>query len=791
VKDNSKDAYAKLVDRLLASPHFGEDWGRMWLDIARYADTTGDRQNGGRRNPLYPHAWTYRDYVIEAFNKDLPYDQFIIQQIAADRLPESAQDHEMLRALGFITVGKTFMGNENEMIDDRIDVITKGLMGFTVSCARCHDHKFDPVTMKDYYGLHGVFASSRQPNELPIITDPTPTPEYAEFKKKIAEVEKQVEEYHETEMSRVRGGMLDRAGEYMMAVRDAYASGAFKSGNVRNIARKYNLDAAVFELWLDTLKSNRSKPHPVLAAWFAFSDIPDKEFSKKAKSIAATLGKDKPASDIFVKEFQKKTPASMKEVAAVYTRVFGNLQKAVGAKPFSVLTAGRNTGTTQVGEKKLADSGLEELRVAIFTDAGCVELADREMQRLLGVQFRNRENAIRSTQYALEMSHPGSPARAMTLEDMSRARDSRIMIRGEPRNLGDAVPRQFIQILAKNPEPFKDGSGRLEMARAIATRDNPLTARVWVNRVWKNLFGEAIVRTPSDFGIRSDAPTHPELIDWLASYLMDNGWSTKKLIRAMVLSSTYQQDSKANNKAMQIDPTNELLWRMNIRRLTFEEIRDTFLAVGGNIDLRMGGQPIKLDASDDSRNPGRRQYNFTVDLKTDPRRTVYGMVDRGALPEVLRTFDFANPDMSTGERILTTVPQQALFMMNSPFVVDEVRRLLARTDFQAQKTPEDKVKFLYRTAYQRPPTPKELKMSVDYLAEQPDNELGQIKIKADPESETLAAASTGKMEPENRTSRTNRSGASEQRRSVSAKPLDAWERYTQVLLLANEFVFLN
>jgi len=265
VKDNSKDAYTKLVDHLLESPHYGEHWGRLWLDVARYADTTGDRQNGGRRNPLLPYAWTYRDYVIEAFNKDLPYDKFILQQIAGDRLPEAAEDKSILRALGFITVGKTFMGNENEVIDDRIDVIGKGLMAFSISCARCHDHKFDPISMKDYYGLHGVFASSRTPSEFPLVAQPQKTPEYEDYLKQVAEVDKQVESYHEGEMSRIRGGMLDRAGDYLIAVREALTSGASKSGNVRNVARKHGLDSAVFELWLDTVRANsKREPHPVL-----------------------------------------------------------------------------------------------------------------------------------------------------------------------------------------------------------------------------------------------------------------------------------------------------------------------------------------------------------------------------------------------------------------------------------------------------------------------------------------------------------------------------------------------
>ncbi|MBI3879470.1 MAG: PSD1 domain-containing protein [Verrucomicrobia bacterium] len=788
VKDNSKDAYAKLVDRLLNSPHYGEHWGRLWLDVARYADTTGDRQGGGRRNPLMPYAWTYRDYVIDSFNKDVPYDQFIVQQIAADRLPESAQDKSLLRALGFMTIGKTFMGNENEVIDDRIDVISKGLMGFTVSCARCHDHKFDPVSQKEYYGLHGVFASSRPPGQFPLLAEPKKTPEYEDFLAKIAEVEKQVEAYHEAEYSRVRGGMLDKAGDYLFAVQDAISTGAAKGGNPRNVARKYKLEGAIFELWLDTVRANsKGKPHPLLAPWVAYAAIPEKEFAKQAKAVTASLGKDQPANATLVKEFRRKTPASLKDVAAVYTRVISDLQKAVGAKAFVYNKGGRSRDAKPVGDTKLADAGLEELRVAFFDDdKACVTVGDREMRKLLGNQFTTAENAIRNTRYSLEMSHPGSPARAMILEDSSRPRDSAVLIRGEPKNPGPIAPRQFIQILSKtSPTPFKDGSGRLELARAIASRDNPLTPRVWANRVWKNLFGEAIVRTPSDFGVRSDSPTHPEMLDWLAGYLMDNGWSTKKLVRAVVLSSTYQQDSRGNEKAMVVDPTNQLLWRQNIRRLPFEAIRDTFLMVGGTLDLNMGGQPIRLDA--ESRGGARQGgYNYgSVDLKIAPRRTVYGYIDRSALPEVYRTFDFANPDMSTGERILTTVPQQALFMMNSPFVADTVRHLLDRPEFHALKTPEEKVKFLYRSTYQRPPSEKEMQLSLDYLARHMNEE--QPPIVGEPvgkyDSEKLKAMS--KTERKAALSKMQGSGKN------SAKALDTWERYTQVVLLANEFIFLN
>ena len=350
---------------------------------------------------------------------------------------------------------------------------------------------------------------------------------------------------------------------------------------------------------------------------------------------------------------------------------------------------------------------------------------------------------------------------------------------------GPVAPRQFIEVLAgSNPEPFKTGSGRLELARAIANKENPLTARVWVNRVWKNLFGEAIVRTPSDFGVRSDKPTHPGMLDWLASDFMSHDWSSKHLVRTIVLSSTYRQDSKSTDKGMLVDPSNESLWRMNVRRLPFEAIRDTLLVVGGNMDFSMGGIPIMIDSNDATRANARRLYNIEVKLPEAPRRTVYGMVDRGALPEMFRTFDFSNPDMSTGERIQTTVPQQALFMMNSPFVAQQVQKLLNRPELESAATPEEKVQRLFSIAFQRPATEQEVQMSLDFLSTQlldenppgaePNQKIDLEKLKNMNKDERRAAYAKMQAEQKN-----------------SDKLLDAWERYAQVVLLSNELIFVN
>ena len=274
VSDNSPTAYERLVDRLIASPQYGERWARHWLDIARYADTTGDRTVGKLRAPIYSYAWTYRDYVINAFNNDLPYDRFIVEQIAADHLPETKDNPATLAALGFLTLGKRFMGNENDVIDDRIDVVTKGLMGLTGACARCHDHKFDPVPTKDYYSLHGVFASSEEPATLPLISEAASEEQHKQYLDEVAKIQKEISDFENSQAGRLTAGMLERAGDYLMAVQ---TSGKSQS-NFRNLARDKGLKAEVAAVWQDQLKvaeaAQKKKPDPILSPWITLAAIP-------------------------------------------------------------------------------------------------------------------------------------------------------------------------------------------------------------------------------------------------------------------------------------------------------------------------------------------------------------------------------------------------------------------------------------------------------------------------------------------------------------------------------------
>jgi mono/diheme cytochrome c family protein len=552
LNDPAADAYEKVVDRLMASPHYGERWGRHWLDVARYSDTKGYVFQEERR---YPYSYTYRDYVIRSFNEDLPYDQFIVQQLAADRLP-LGDDKRPLAALGYLTLGRRFLNNQPDIIDDRIDVTMRGLQGLTVGCARCHDHKFDPIPTRDYYSLYGVFASSTEPKELPEI------------------------------------GPSD---------------------------------------------------DPAQAAAFAA-------------------------------ELKKRTDA-----------------------------------------------------VAAFKEEHKAELAAKN--RKFRDDLRKLENEV--TKWEAEGA--GGPARAMALEDLPNPVTPHVFLRGKPDNPGPEVQRQFLEVLSPDKrEPFQDGSGRLDLARAVAIKDNPLTARVMVNRIWLHHFGEGIVRTPSDFGARGEPPTHPELLDWLAATFMENGWSIKKMHRQILLSNAYQQDSTEDAARKAADPENRLLSHMNRLRLEYEPLRDSLLSVAGQLDSRMGAK------GDDTTNP---YPPFSH------RRTVYGFIDRQNLPGVLRTFDFASPDATVGMRHATTTPPQALFLMNNAFVVEQAKAFAARPDVAALKD-EERTSRMYVLAYGRPAEPEEVALGLQFVKQ----------------------AAADKAGP-------NR--------------LSAWEQYAQVLLEANEFAFVD
>jgi hypothetical protein len=679
IKDNSAEAFSKVVDRLLNSPHYGERWGRYWLDVARYADTKGYVFEEERR---YPYSFTYRDYVIRSLNEDLPFDQFIVHQIAADLLP-LGEDKRALAALGYLTLGRRFLNNQPDIIDDRIDVVTRGFMGLTVTCARCHDHKYDPIPTKDYYSLYGVFASSSEPNDKPLLGKGALPHEYPQYLAEREKRENELKKYREDQETAVRAKLRGRVGEYLLAAHEA--STQSDKGKQESLARERKLGPAVLERWMSSLKKWQAETNPIFTPWFAYASIGETNFADKAKELKWESGTANP----LVATAFANAPESLKQAAERYTGVFTNIDQqwkelVAKAEKEKSTASGPNASLPTA----LPDKSAEELRQVLYADNSPLNLNDDEYRRLFDTPVSQKLRALRRKIDELDATHDGAPPKAMALVDnkspvQSKGFHSRQCQQPGPGSAA-AVPRGARR---SESQAVREGQWPAGVGQAIASPDNPLTARVIVNRVWMYHFGAPLVRTPSDFGLRSEPPSHPELLDYLAARFIQEGWSLKKLHRLIMLSRAYQQSSEHNAKAAKEDPANQLLWRMNRKRLDFESMRDTFLALGGSVDLAQGGRP--------------------VDLTTEPftaRRTVYGFVERQNLPGLFRTFDFASPDTTSPQRFATTVPQQALFLMNSPFVVQQAGKLIARADVQRAATVDDKLAQLHRFVSSARPT---------------------------------------------------------------------------------------
>ncbi len=693
--DPSPTAYDKVVDRLLASPHYGERWGRYWLDVARYADTKG---YVFFQEADFPWAYTYRDYVIRAFNEDLPYDRFILEQLAADRLPLGA-DRRPLTALGFLTLGGRFMNNQQDILDDRIDVVTRGLLGLTVTCARCHDHKFDPIPTKDYYSLYGVFASCAEPTVPPLFLPPPRTPAYEKFAKELQTRETKLTDFVRAKHAELVTAARTRAAEYLLAAHAARNQPTTEEFML--IADGSDLNPKMLLRWQVYLDRTRRTNDPVFVPWHAFAALPEKDFAARAKELSARLAAQndpsRPVNPVVARSFADHPPRTMAEVARRYGTL---LNEADRRWQEAVKEAARK----HVSITALPDRAWEELRQGFYGPDSPPNVAMNPFGDLDLLPDRASQATLQKLRKDVETwraTAPGAPPRAMVLEDLPAPVAPRVFIRGNPNNLGEFVPRQFLGVLAgDHRRPFREGSGRLELARAIADPGNPLTARVLVNRVWLHHFGVGLVRTPSDFGLRSDPPSHPGLLDHLAAAFVADGWSIKKLHRRILLSAAYRQQSADRPEGRRLDPENTLLWRMNRRRLDFEATRDALLAAAGRLDPAVGGPSVRNGLA-----PGAT------------RRTLYGFLDRLNVPELLRTFDFPSPDATSPQRDTTTVAPQALFLMNNPFVIDCARRLLGRPEIAGEKDPGRRVARLYRLLYGREPAPKEAALAREFLSD--------------------------------------------------------------------------
>ncbi len=605
-------AYEECVERLLSSPRFGEHMARRWLDVARFSDSKGYVY--AREERFFVQASSYRQWVVDAFNRDLPYDRFLLLQLAADQV-----DPTQIAAMGLMTMGRRFLGVTHDIIDDRIDVVGRGTMGLTIGCARCHDHKYDPIPTSDYYSLYGVFLNSME-KQVPL--DPRLQPSHSEsaFEVEYRKRKKTLQEQLQTKRDIAASRLRERLADYLFAQSEL---SKHPQEGFDVVLTASDLIPMSVRRWERYLNSIDSQTDPLFSAWFAFAKLPKESFAKDAIPLWEQWNQEKRWNGAIARQFDQP-PTSLRDVADRYGRAFH--------QAYELWQKSKNSELAPIDSDQ---QPLIEFLTATWSP--CV-VPDEEMVNIEFFFDSDTCVALWKLQGEVDrwvLQAEPRPAVAVGLFDREHLLKSRVFRRGNPATPTDEVTRHFLTMLTDgSPTPFRQGSGRMELASAIIAPENPLTSRVWANRLWMYLFGEGLVTTPSDFGIRALAPSHPELLDRLAVQLMRHGWSTKQLVRSMVLSSTYRQASNDLVPAKAIvaqekDPNNRWLWRMNPKRLTFEQLRDSMLVQGSRLRLASTSKPADL---------------LSLALREQPR-TLYCQVDRQFLPTVLRVFDFANPDL--------------------------------------------------------------------------------------------------------------------------------------------------
>jgi len=713
--DDSPDAFANVVDRLLESPRYGERWGRHWLDIARYADTHGGSAIGFTK---FPFSYTYRDYVVRSFNEDVPYDRFITEQLAADQMGLDEND-PALAGLGFLTVGMQFR-NPHDTIDDQIDVVSRGLLGLTIACARCHDHKFDPVPTEDYYSLYATLASSQSPALLPLVGQPEDTPQYRAYR---GELEKRQINYgdmarDQTEV--MRGRLRMQVGLYLRELAkgtpEQDLSAAFLS------YRTDDVRPLVLNRWRNYL-AEMSADDPVFGPWVRLRDVKADDFADAANVLVEKLTKEngdlskRPAPQSLgeaaprwntrvLETLSKKQPQSLLDAADAYGELFATVQKewlqALMAASLEASSPGSVVPDEDARHADINGAVSRQLRRHLHEPGTPTAMPDELAVTLLNRTVRDNLRGRRNSIHNLHLTSPGSPPRAMALLENEQPGEFRVFRRGNPIDRGDLVEARFIRKLSgDNAKPFPDGKRRLGLAQSIVDPANPLTRRVIVNWVWRQHFGRGIVRTPDDFGTHGEPPSHPQLLDYLASVFLDDGWSIKQLHRRIMLTAAYRQGAIENAASRMIDPDNRLLWRMPRRRISMEAMRDSMLAVSGELSPQIGGKPFDL-----------------LSKPIVPRRSIYAFINRDIVSSLASTFDAADPSSCTAKRPETTVPQQTLFALNSAFIQDRAAKVASLPEITDALDDAERVRRLYRRTYSREPDANEVEIALQYVASQ-------------------------------------------------------------------------
>jgi hypothetical protein len=715
VEDDRPDAYERLVDELLASPRYGERWGRHWLDVARFAESVT------LRGLVFHEAWRYRDYVIDAFNRDLPYDQFVREQIAGDLLPADSIDERarQMTATTFLMMGNTNLEEQDkrqldmDLVDEQIDTLSKALLAQTIACARCHDHKFDPIPTRDYYALAGILrggAAMDHANVSKWVEMPLPVPPEQEalLDKHEAALAKLKDDIKKAK-SRItrltaaagekstKGPSILAASELPGIVVDSIKAKAVGDWQHSQFSKRYIGDGYLH----DKNQGKGSKtltfqPEGLQAGRYEVRLAYAPGESRATKIPVTILHAD--GETIVEVNQQQQPPIDARFVS------LGQFRFEQGNQGWVLISNEETAGhVTADAVQFLPLNGEAKPQAAIAANNARPDNDDEKTLKQLQSRLRDMEQQLKQ----LTDAGPKRPM-VMTLREEGKFNDLPIHIRGSVHNLGDVAPRGFLQVATYGDAPSipADESGRRQLADWLASPSNPLTARVMVNRVWHWLLGEGLVRTTDNFGTTGEAPSHPELLDYLTVKFVERGWSVKKLVREIVLSHAYQMSSDETESALAVDPENRLLWRMNRHRLEAEEIRDAILATSGQLNDFAGGATIPASLTAD--------YAYK---HTDPCRSVYVPVLRNSLLDLFEAFDFPDPSMVTGRRNASTVAPQALFMMNHPFVMEQAQTTAQRLLAEPFDDDAARIGWIYQATLGRAPTLREGRIVAAQLGE--------------------------------------------------------------------------
>jgi len=737
VKDKSPKAYENLIDRLLASPKYGERWGRHWLDVARYAeDDVRGLDPKGRGYMPFSGAYRYRDWVIKSFNADMPYDQFLRLQIAGDKLPAKTkqEQEDYLTATSYLGAGpwvwdqaEPIQGRADER-NERVDAVTRGTLGLTVACARCHNHKYDPITQKDYFALVGIFANSTY-KEYPTVSA-AQTAAYESNQAKLEKLQIELGDYTRTESKQLSAALAHQTSAYLVAAWNVLGK---PKATIEEAASQAKLDPVLLRRWVEYLTPGKEPlQYDYLKDWQAM--------------IAADGGTEDEAK-VLADSFQKLVLKVREHALDVeeqndIIRAKNDVPKhrVHDAKPSEFETDDQfcpgcalELKTIPIDEAKLYSDifvmrgGDQETRFV----PGVLVFVGWDLTSRLGPAWQTYLEAQQKEMAELKKKvAPENYPYVHGIADKPQIQDVKLNVRGNPHTLGDTVPRRFLTVLTTpTSKPYSDGSGRLELANDIVA--SPLSTRVIVNRIWKWHFGSGIVNTPDNFGIVGEEPTDPELLEFLSHEFLANGRSIKKLQREIMLSAVYQTSVEESPEAHEKDGANRLYSHFNRTRLDAEELRDSMLFAAGDLDTKKTSGP-STDFSEDNTTP-----------------TVFCKVSRYRLNNYLQIFDFANPSFTSEQRFSSNVPLQQLYFMNNPFVLKQAGVLAERVHSEA--TDKDRIIKIYSYVYQRKPSDQEIQLGLNFLSTSPE-----------------------------------KAGY-----AVAGEPITAWKQYARILLSSNEFQFVD